>query len=86
MPTIEERLELIEERNRRVEGDKAWEISRTRLFLLAFFIYLVTGFYLWITEVSEPWINASGAAVGFVIGTLTMPFLKRIWIRRFYKK
>ena len=38
--------EDINERNKRIEADKAWETSLTRRAIIAAFTYLVVGFYL----------------------------------------
>lgn len=41
MATIEERLSAIEERNRRVEADKAWETSWLRILSISVITYVV---------------------------------------------
>jgi hypothetical protein len=79
---LEERLAKIEERNARVEADKAWEISWTRRLLLVVFTYLAVAVYLRVIAVPKPWVNAIVPAVAFMISTLTMPFFKRMWLRR----
>jgi len=81
MENIEQRIVALEERNRRVEADKAWETSFTRKFLLVLFTYLAIGLYLDAIEVDRPWINAIVPAVGFMISTLTMPFFKSLWLK-----
>jgi len=81
MENIEQRLQKIEERNSKVEIDKAWETSFSRRFLLALFTYLAISLYLFAIDVSSPWINAIVPAIGFLISTLTMPFFKRVWLR-----
>ena len=80
--TNEERIQALEERNKRVEADKAWETSWTRKILLIGFTYIAIGSYLWAIDVERPWINAIVPAVGFMISTLTMPFFKAIWVKR----
>ena len=44
--TLEERVSKIEERNSKVEMDKAWEGSWTRKILIAIFTYLSIALYL----------------------------------------
>jgi len=83
---IEKRIEKIELRNKNVEKDKAWETSFTRRFLLIFFTYLTIGFYLNAINVSEPWLNAIVPALAFWLSTLTLPFVKNLWGKYFYKK
>ena len=85
MENLERRIQLIEERNKKVEVDKAWERSSTRRSLLAVFTYLAIGIYLGAIQVSHPWINAIVPTVGFMISTLSMSFFKSIWLR-FSKK
>ncbi len=82
MKSIEERLTEIEQRNARVEADKAWETSWTRRGLLVLFTYIAIGTYMWAIGISSPWLNAIVPAVGFMISTLTMPWFKAQWLKR----
>jgi len=79
MKNLEKRLAAIEERNRRVETDKAWETSSTRRFLLVVFTYLSVGAYLQSAGIAQPWLNAIVPAVAFMLSTLTLPFFKKLW-------
>lgn len=81
---IEKRLQQIEERNAKVEIDKAWETSWARRGLLTLFTYLAISLYLNAIHIDRPWLNAIVPAVGFMISTLTIPFFKRIWVNIFY--
>ena len=83
---LQEEIEIIKERNRRVELDKAWETSYTRKALLIIFTYLAIGFYLRVINVSRPWLNAIVPAVAFMLSTLTLPFCKKLWNKCVYKK
>lgn len=77
---------LIEKRNQRVETDKAWDISWTRKILVALFTYLSIALYFqYILEI-DPWLNAIVPTVGFLLSTLSLPFLKEIWIKYIYKR
>lgn len=78
---LEQRIQQIEERNVRVEIDKAWETSWTRRLLLALLTYLTIGLYLSAIQIFQPWINAIVPTLGFMISTLTMPFFKKIWLK-----
>ena len=81
MEDLEQRVKQIEDRNYRVESDKAWEKSWVRRALLALFTYIAIGLYLMTIEISKPWINAIVPTTGFMISTLTMPFFKRLWLK-----
>jgi hypothetical protein len=79
---IEQRIQQIEERNKHVETDKAWETSWTRMLSIAVFTYLTIGIFLRFIEVSRPWVNAIVPMLGFVISTFSMPVLKRWWLNK----
>ncbi|MFA4844973.1 MAG: hypothetical protein WC654_00225 [Patescibacteria group bacterium] len=80
--TLEERIAQIEARNKNVELDKAWENSWTRRFLLTIFTYLALGLYMWAVDITRPFLNSIVPALGFMISTFTMPWLKGMWIKR----
>lgn len=82
MDNLEQRVRYIEERNSKVEEDKAWETSWTRRGLLMLFTYLSIGTYMWAIGVENSWLNAVIPTVGFLLSTLTMPFFKRKWLKR----
>ena len=83
LKNLEKEIAILKQRNKRVEGDKAWETSWTRRILLMFFTYLAIGIYLWVIGVVYPWLNAIVPAVAFMLSTLTLPFFKRMWLKRF---
>ena len=85
LKTLEDRIKNIEERNRKVEYDKAWELSYFRRFLLMLFTYLAIGFYLKAANIENPWTNAIVPAVAFMLSTLTMPFFRKLWVKYFKK-
>lgn len=76
---LAKRVSAIEERNKRVETDKAWETSLARKALLIIFTYLAIGFYLQAIEVERPWLNAIVPSLAFLLSTLTLPFFKNLW-------
>lgn len=79
---LKQRLDAIEHRNKTVESDKAWEVSYTRRGLLILFTYLSIGLYMWAIAVPQPWLSAIVPSVGFLLSTLTLPYVKRWWIQR----
>lgn len=83
---LEKRINDIENRNKKVELDKAWETSYTRRFFVIVFTYLSIALYLKYVINVEPWLNAIVPTLGFLFSTLTLPFFKKIWERYIYKK
>jgi hypothetical protein len=80
MREIDEQLESIEERNRRVELDKAWETSWTRRLCIASITYGLAGAWLLTIGAKTPWLNALVPTGGYLLSTLTLPFLKSWWL------
>ena len=79
-------IEGIKQRNKRVEADKAWEISWTRRVLVTIFTYLAIGVYLRVINIERPWLNAIVPAIAFMLSTLTLPYFKKIWLNKIFKK
>lgn len=79
---LEKRISAVEARNKRVEGDKAWETSGARKILLVAFTYLSIGLYMWVIKVSKPWLNAVIPTLGFLLSTLTFPYFKNWWLNK----
>lgn len=81
MEDLEKRIEAIEKRNKRVEGDKAWETSILRKVLILILTYIIAVFYLKIADTTNPYLGAVVPCVGFFLSTLTINFVKRIWLK-----
>ncbi|OGM25098.1 hypothetical protein A2962_02230 [Candidatus Woesebacteria bacterium RIFCSPLOWO2_01_FULL_39_61] len=83
---LEEKIEKIDARNKRVEADKDWEVSYTRRILLFVFTYISIGLYLNAIQIPNPWLNAIVPSIGFLLSTLTLPYFKSIWFKKRSKK
>ena len=83
---MKKEIESIKERNRRVETDKAWETSKTRRFILALMTYIIIVALLKVINAPKPWLSALIPALGFILSTLTLSFLKKHWVNSVYKK
>lgn len=79
--TIEERLALIEARSRKVEADKAWETSWVRRLSIMVLTYLIIVMYLYFVVHINPWINALVPVIGFFLSTLTVQYIKNLWLK-----
>ena len=86
MSDLDQELEEIKARNKRVEADKAWETSWGRRLVIAAITYGLVGFHSHLIGVSYPWLNAFIPAGGYLLSTLSIPFIKRFWIEKIYKK
>ncbi len=79
---LEERIEAIERRNKRVELDKAWETSSMRKIAVILNTYVLIGISMWYLGIEKPEINAIIPSIGFYLSTFTLPFIKKWWISR----
>lgn len=78
---LEEEIEKIKERNRRVELDKQWEVSNTRKILIAILTYFVMVIFFYFAKLPNPLINSIVPALAFFISTLSIPLIKKLWIK-----
>ena len=83
---IEKEIEQIRKRNLRVEADKAWEVSWIRRGLVAILTYFVVVVFFYFAGLPDPFVNSIMTALAFILSTLTLQALKRVWIKKFYKK
>lgn len=79
--SLEERITTIEQRNHRVELDKAWEVSKTRLVSVAVLTYICATLVLFVLHVERPWLSAFIPTIGFILSVQSLPILKRRWIQ-----
>ena len=78
---LEKEVELLKERNVRVEAGKAWEVSLTRRFFIAVSTYIVASIWLILIDDSFPLLKAFVPAVGYLLSTLSLPFVKKWWMK-----
>ena len=79
---LEEEIELIKNRNLKVESDKAWEISWTRKLFITISSYIVAGIWLVVIHDTFPWLKAFVPAAGYLLSTLSLPFIKNLWVKK----
>ncbi len=79
---LEKRITDIEKRNKRVEGDKAWETSTLRKILIIILTYIFAVLYLKIADTTNPFFGAVVPCVGFFLSTQTLNIIKREWLNR----
>lgn len=79
---LEKRISNIEKRNKRVEGDKAWETSTLRKILIIVLTYIFAVLYLKIADTTNPFFGAVVPCVGFFLSTQTLDIIKKNWLSR----
>ncbi len=82
---IESRIKTIEERNSRVEAEKAWETSAFRIVLVMLMTYIVACAALFAIRNSNPFLNALIPTLGYYLSTQSIPVIKKWWIAKHCK-
>ena len=73
-------IDAIKQRNKRVETDKAWEISWTRRLCIAALTYIVVVVYSFtISQVQNIWLSSLVPVIGFTLSTLSLGLVRKIW-------
>ena len=86
MDNTEKRLTEIEQRNKRVETDKAWETSWSRRIIITIMTYVTIVLFFYVAKLPKPFVNSIVPSAGFVLSTLSLPFFKRIWVNNHFKR
>jgi hypothetical protein len=82
MMDFDSRIEALEIRNTRVEADKSWETSWARRGLIAFITYFCAIILLNILGHDGAWKHAFVPVMGYVLSTLSLPPVKKMWIEK----
>lgn len=77
---LKEEIKKINERNRRVEKDKTWEISWMRRVAIAASTYILISIFLIIIGIGKPFLSAIIPAIAYLISTASLEFLKQKWL------
>ena len=77
---LNKRVAAIEQRNKKVELDKAWETSVVRKILIVVMTYIVITLLFIFAGLSKPFLNSIIPAAAFIISTLSLSYFKTKWI------
>ena len=80
---IEERIAKIEERNKRVELDKTWETSWTRIICIMILTYIVVIIYSYlIRNIDNVFLSSLVPVIGFTLSTLSLSIVRKVWEKK----
>ena len=83
MKELEKEIQLIKERNKRVEKDKAWETSWTRRICIMILTYIVVVIYSYIiSKTSNIWLSSLVPVIGFTLSTLSLKGIRMMWEKK----
>lgn len=84
---VEEELKKIKDRNKKVELDKTWETCWTRRICIMVLTYVVVIIYSYlIKEYKNILFSSLVPVIGFVLSTLSLKYIRKIWEKRFHLK
>ena len=77
---IEDRINKIEQRNKRVELDKRWETSWTRKISIMVLTYIVVIIYSYIIKKYDNiFFSSLVPVIGFTLSTLSLNIIRKVW-------
>lgn len=82
LKNIENQINSINERNKKVEADKAWETSNFRVFSICLITYIIASLILYFIGNQNFLRNALLPVVGYFLSTQSLPIIKDWWIKR----
>ncbi len=76
----EDRIKKIEERNKRVELDKSWEVSWTRKIIIMILTYIIVVLYSYLVRnYDNIFLSSLVPVIGFTLSTLSLRVVRKIW-------
>lgn len=77
---LEKEIKKIQERNKKVELDKAWETSWTRKICIMILTYIVVIIYSYfIRKYDNIFLSSLVPVIGFALSTLSLKLVRKIW-------
>lgn len=91
--TLEERLSVVEEESRRQDlyskyemMQEAWVKSKTHIFLVTTTTYAFVALFMYFLGVGNVLVNALLPAGAYILSQMSIPFIKRAWIKLYLKE
>jgi len=80
---LDDRIEIIERRNQRVDSDKAWEKSLTRRISIAVITYFCASLLFIFVLKTPQWFLASCIpTMGYLLSTLGLQQIRKFWDKK----
>ena len=77
---LEKEIKDIKEINKRVEKDKAWEVSWTRKICIMILTYIVVVVYSYIIrKENNIFLSSLVPVIGFTLSTLSLNLIRKVW-------
>lgn len=77
---LKDRINRIEERNKKVTLDKKWETSLTRRIFIMILTYIIVLIYSYIIrKYDNIFLSSLVPVIGFGLSTLSLRFIRKVW-------
>lgn len=77
---LEQEIENIKARNKKVELDKRWETSWTRRICIMILTYIIVIIYSYlIRNNNNIFLSSLVPVIGFTLSTLSLKYVRKIW-------
>ena len=84
---MEQEIEQIKQRNKKVELDKKWETSYTRKICICILTYIVVIIYSYvIRKYDNIFLSSLVPVIGFTLSTLSLNFVRKVWENKIFEK
>ena len=81
--SLEERVNKIEERNKKVELNKSWETIWTRRICIMILTYIVVVFYSYLTtKINNIFLSSLVPVIGFTLSTASLNIIRKLWEKK----
>ncbi len=80
---IEDEMLIVKERNKKVEANKAWETSATRIISILVLTYIFASLALYFIGVNNFFVSAIIPTLGFFLSTQSLPSIKKWWTKKY---
>lgn len=78
--SLEKEIDMIKNRNKKVELDKRWETSMTRRGIIMMLTYIIVVLYSYtIQNTTNIFLSSLVPVIGFLLSTLSMKSIRKIW-------
>jgi hypothetical protein len=82
LESLEKEISALKARNTRVESEKRWETSWQRKLGIIITTYFVMILVFWSLGNSEPFLNAIVPTLGYTLSTLSLGWMKRLFLKK----
>lgn len=85
LQNLQKELAYIKARNKKVEIEKAWETSFTRMISITLITYIIAAGVMYIIGVENIFTNALIPTIGYILSTQSLPIIRKLWVKNFIK-